>query len=147
MSAFGNCEEYKVDISLLKKFAMNARSELMAESDEKTAYFGFMRLCALHMAEPSFAAAESDHVKWPEVSEPTVVSGAGSASAPDTARSTQHTGAPTADPARPTAPERTVRPTTAVTTPTTASTTAEVTAPTTIPIENSLPEEFSGGEA
>ncbi|MBR3289155.1 MAG: nicotinamide-nucleotide amidohydrolase family protein [Clostridia bacterium] len=98
-------------------------------------------------AEPSFAAAESDHVKWPEVSEPTVVSGAGSASAPDTARSTQHTGAPTADPARPTAPERTVRPTTAVTTPTTASTTAEVTAPTTIPIENSLPEEFSGGEA
>lgn len=97
-------------------------------------------------AEPSFAAAESDHVKWPEVSEQTVVSGAGSASAPDTAHSTQHTGAPTADPARPTAPERTVRPTTAVTTPTTASTTAEVTAPTTIPIEDSLPEEFSDGE-
>ena len=56
MSAFGNCEENKVDISQLKKFAMNARSELMAESDEKTAYFGFMRLCALHMAEPSFVA-------------------------------------------------------------------------------------------
>ncbi len=56
MSAFGNCEENKVDISLLKKFAMNARSELMAESDEKTAYFGFMRLCSLHMAEPSFVA-------------------------------------------------------------------------------------------
>lgn len=56
MSAFGNCEENKVDISLLKKFAMNARSELMAESDEKTAYFGFMRLCAAYMAEPSFAA-------------------------------------------------------------------------------------------
>ena len=56
MSAFGNCEDNKLDISLLKKFAMNARSELMAESDEKTAYFGFMRLCALHMAEPSFVA-------------------------------------------------------------------------------------------
>ncbi|MBQ6252226.1 N-6 DNA methylase [Ruminococcus sp.] len=45
-----------MDISLLKKFAMNARSELMAGSDEKTAYFGFMRLCAAYMAEPSFAA-------------------------------------------------------------------------------------------
>lgn len=96
--------------------------------------------------ESPFVVAEHDNVKMPEVSEPTVVSGAGSASAPDTARSTQHTGAPTADPARPTAPERTVRPTTAVTTPTTASTTAEVTASTTIPIEDSLPEEFSDGE-
>jgi len=60
VSAFGNCEENKVDISQLKKFAMNARSELMAESDEKTAYFGFMRLCTVYMAEPSFVASLMD---------------------------------------------------------------------------------------
>jgi len=36
-----------MDNSVLKKFAARARSELLRENDEKSAYFGFMRLCSL----------------------------------------------------------------------------------------------------
>ena len=43
-----------MDTAQLKRFAIGARNELMAESDEKTAYFGFMRLCAAYMAVPGF---------------------------------------------------------------------------------------------
>ena len=46
MSAFGNCEDV-MDYSQLKRFAAAARSGLMSGNDEETAYYGFMRLCAL----------------------------------------------------------------------------------------------------
>lgn len=46
-----------MDTAQLKRFAVSARNELMADSDEKTAYYGFMRLCAVYMAEPDFISA------------------------------------------------------------------------------------------
>ena len=50
LSAFGNCEGV-MDYSLLKKFAARQRGLLLAECDERSAYCGFMRLCALAAAD------------------------------------------------------------------------------------------------
>lgn len=49
-----------MDTAQLKRFAMNSRNELMADSDEKAAYFGFMRLCAVYISEPGFISALLD---------------------------------------------------------------------------------------
>lgn len=40
-----------MDNSMLKKFASKQRELLLADSDEPTAYFGFMRLCAMAYAD------------------------------------------------------------------------------------------------
>lgn len=45
-----------MDNSVLKRFAARQRSALLAESDEKSAYTGFMRLCAAAAADSSFIA-------------------------------------------------------------------------------------------
>ena len=50
LSAFGNCEA-TMDHSPLKKFAARQRGKLLAESDEKSAYCGFMRLCGIAAAD------------------------------------------------------------------------------------------------
>lgn len=42
-----------MDNSALKKFAANARNILMTDNDEKSSYFGFMRLCSMFCADSS----------------------------------------------------------------------------------------------
>lgn len=42
-----------MDNSVLKKFAARARSELLRENSERSAYFGFMRLCSLYFIDRS----------------------------------------------------------------------------------------------
>ena len=42
-----------MDYAALRRFAANERRELLAAADEKSAYFGFMRLGALAFADRS----------------------------------------------------------------------------------------------
>lgn len=51
-SAFGNCGGY-MDNTTLKKITAHQRMRLMEEADEKSAYIGFMRLCAIAFVDRS----------------------------------------------------------------------------------------------